>query len=185
MAASSEGRPIDGPHKDLEQAASYSNNIQPYPSASDQQVPEFPLPTIQTQQSSTAVNGTHPKSLIPNIPIDGSNINTSTLRDKSDSREQATARKDSPSLRERSRGRTGTTRTCGKCGGQLSGQFVRALGDTFHLQCFTCNVGLNRLWTIVVQSLMLVLISFLGLRQDCRFEILSHTRSASRSGSSM
>lgn len=31
------------------------------------------------------------------------------------------------------------TRTCGKCGGPLSGQFVRAINNTFHLECFTCN----------------------------------------------
>jgi len=32
------------------------------------------------------------------------------------------------------------SRICGKCGGQLTGQFVRALGDTYHLECFTCHV---------------------------------------------
>ncbi|KAF1999326.1 RhoGAP-domain-containing protein [Amniculicola lignicola CBS 123094] len=28
---------------------------------------------------------------------------------------------------------------CGKCGEGLTGQFVRALGDTYHLECFTCH----------------------------------------------
>jgi len=36
--------------------------------------------------------------------------------------------------------RPSAQRYCGKCGESLSGQFVRALGDTFHLECFTCNV---------------------------------------------
>lgn len=36
---------------------------------------------------------------------------------------------------------SGQQRTCGKCQKHLTGQFVRALGDTFHLECFTCNVG--------------------------------------------
>ena len=31
-------------------------------------------------------------------------------------------------------------RTCGKCQQHLAGQFVRALGDTYHLECFTCHV---------------------------------------------
>ncbi|KAF2099477.1 RhoGAP-domain-containing protein [Rhizodiscina lignyota] len=31
------------------------------------------------------------------------------------------------------------SRICGKCGENLTGQFVRALGDTFHLECFTCH----------------------------------------------
>ncbi|KAF1937429.1 RhoGAP-domain-containing protein [Clathrospora elynae] len=32
-----------------------------------------------------------------------------------------------------------TGKICGKCGEGLTGQFVRALGDTFHLECFTCH----------------------------------------------
>jgi hypothetical protein len=34
-------------------------------------------------------------------------------------------------------------RMCGKCGTHLTGQFVRALGGTFHLECFTCHVSLQ------------------------------------------
>jgi hypothetical protein len=34
---------------------------------------------------------------------------------------------------------------CGKCGEGLTGQFVRALGDTYHLECFTCHVRLQLL----------------------------------------
>ena len=36
-----------------------------------------------------------------------------------------------------------TTRVCGKCGQPLSGQFVRALEGTFHLDCFTCQVRIR------------------------------------------
>lgn len=35
---------------------------------------------------------------------------------------------------------SGQQRICGKCQKSLTGQFVRALGDTYHLECFTCNV---------------------------------------------
>lgn len=40
-------------------------------------------------------------------------------------------------------GRTasGNLRHCKKCGEVLTGQFVRALGGTFHLDCFRCQVG--------------------------------------------
>lgn len=31
-------------------------------------------------------------------------------------------------------------RRCSKCEGVLTGQFVRALGGTYHLACFTCQV---------------------------------------------
>ena len=54
------------------------------------------------------------------------------------------------SYRDRSRTRTnggsvaktpsGTLRVCRKCGEPLTGQFVRALGGTFHLECFKCQV---------------------------------------------
>jgi hypothetical protein len=37
------------------------------------------------------------------------------------------------------------SRICGKCGEPLQGQFVRALDNTFHLDCFTCHVGFMRL----------------------------------------
>lgn len=42
----------------------------------------------------------------------------------------------------RSRSRTNSNkghRTCKKCGEALTGQFVRALGGTFHLDCFKCR----------------------------------------------
>lgn len=32
-------------------------------------------------------------------------------------------------------------RLCKKCGESLTGQFVRALGGTFHLDCFRCRVS--------------------------------------------
>lgn len=52
-------------------------------------------------------------------------------------------------IRERSRtngasgGRHGNSapRICKKCDQTLTGQFVRALGGTYHLECFLCRVG--------------------------------------------
>ena len=144
MAASSEGRPFDSSYGGLERSASYNNNLnQQYPTSSNHQPLGAPLPTAQTQRETAHINGIHPTSLIPNNPTNIINTNTSSssLREKSDSRERGSAKTDGQSLRERSRGRASTTRVCGKCGGHLSGQFVRALGDTYHLECFTCNVS--------------------------------------------
>jgi hypothetical protein len=44
--------------------------------------------------------------------------------------------------RQRNGGRSasGQTRTCNKCGEALTGQFVRAMEGTFHLDCFKCRV---------------------------------------------
>lgn len=46
-------------------------------------------------------------------------------------------------IRERSRtnGNLGPKRVCGKCGEPLLGQFVRAMGGMFHLECFMCRVS--------------------------------------------
>jgi hypothetical protein len=41
---------------------------------------------------------------------------------------------------------------CGKCGEGLTGQFVRALGDTYHLECFTCHVSLPRKSAAIARS---------------------------------
>jgi hypothetical protein len=38
-------------------------------------------------------------------------------------------------------------RFCGKCGEPATGQFVHALGHTYHLDCFTCQVGASALNT--------------------------------------
>ncbi|KAK6068668.1 rho GTPase activator [Seiridium cupressi] len=50
-------------------------------------------------------------------------------------------RKSSERNRSRGRGRTtsGQLRICHKCGEPLTGQFVRALDGTFHLDCFKCR----------------------------------------------
>lgn len=53
------------------------------------------------------------------------------------------SRKSSDRTRSRQRnGRTasGQMRICKKCGEPLTGQFVRALEGTFHLDCFKCRV---------------------------------------------
>lgn len=50
--------------------------------------------------------------------------------------------------RSRQNGATGSkspgpvTRICKKCGEPLLGQFVRALGATYHLECYQCEVSL-------------------------------------------
>jgi hypothetical protein len=55
-------------------------------------------------------------------------------------------------IRERSRtngstngkSSTGILRICSKCAEPLTGQYVRALGGTFHLECFKCQVSWSR-----------------------------------------
>ena len=49
-------------------------------------------------------------------------------------------------IRDRSRtnGSSGAKRICGKCGEPLLGQFVRAMGGMYHLECFMCRVSPSR-----------------------------------------
>lgn len=76
-----------------------------------------------------------PNGSLPHSPVDGCNGRSrETTQDLT--------------IRERSRTNgapgaksSGTLRLCKKCGEALTGQFVRALGGTFHLDCFRCRVS--------------------------------------------
>ena len=48
------------------------------------------------------------------------------------------------------------SRTCKKCSESLTGQFVRALGGTFHLECFLCRV--RRPFSIMLNTMYIILI---------------------------
>jgi len=70
-----------------------------------------------------------------------SQADPSTNRQSSDSR-VGRKRSQEKDGKGRSRSRTNSNkghRTCKKCGDALTGQFVRALGGTFHLDCFKCR----------------------------------------------
>lgn len=69
--------------------------------------------------------------------------------------------------RNRSRTRNGRTasgqlRMCKKCGEPLTGQFVRALGGTFHLDCFKCRVCILTVFACVAHSLTVWLYRIAG-----------------------
>ena len=75
--------------------------------------------------------------------------------------------------RNRSRNRNGRTasgqlRICKKCNEPLTGQFVRALGGMFHLDCFRCRVSR----TISICR-MLANLGSTGLRRYCGIKVLS------------
>lgn len=81
--------------------------------------------------------------------------------------------------REKSRTRTNggaalktsnsSLRVCKKCGETLTGQFVRALGGTFHLECFKCRVRDCSRWSSYRNDAK----SVLGLWSSRSFQILS------------
>ncbi|KAH8429675.1 GTPase-activating protein LRG1 [Aspergillus melleus] len=64
----------------------------------------------------------------------------STPRDPAGYRERSTPRDRSrPNGRPHTKSPASTSRICKKCGDPLTGQFVRALSATFHLECFKCQ----------------------------------------------
>ncbi|GAB7364097.1 hypothetical protein MBLNU230_g4649t1 [Neophaeotheca triangularis] len=85
----------------------------------------------------------------PQQPPDGQDMTVTHRQQRSiDNAQSKEGRTDedvtTPSTRERSRPdgkrkHSDKQRLCGKCKRNLAGQFVRALGDTYHLECFTCH----------------------------------------------
>lgn len=76
-----------------------------------------------------------------------------------------------PDNSQRSR-QTSGSKICDKCELPMVGQFVRALGGTYHLECFRCQVSLFPAICRYVQTLM-----HLGLFQDCSLKVLSSRQS--------
>ena len=114
--------------------------------------PQAPEPG--SQQSPGAVNGYENTDRSRQGPAgeglrDVSTTNGSSSGSAGDGR---SGRENTQTLAYRDRSRTGTNggsvkktpsgtmRVCRQCGESLSGQFVRALGGTFHLECFKCQV---------------------------------------------
>lgn len=95
---------------------------------------------------------------------------------RNDDRGVGEAHKDG-SDRDRSRHRggkrtgSGQLRLCKKCGEPLTGQFVRALGGTFHLDCFKCKVS-SPIPNCVQAVRNLLTDRSVGLRSDRRVKIL-------------
>lgn len=147
MSPQSEGRPsIDARPADRPADSGYASQWSPQHNPNENNTGSYPQPrgngynkSDVSQQRFMSVpredeqmsNGGLPAS-----PVDGRN-----------GREQEQTK--NMTIRERSRnngsaGRknsSGTLRHCRKCSEPLTGQFVRALGGTFHLECFKCQVS--------------------------------------------
>ena len=103
-----------------------------------------------TQQLALDTNGVHPHAgpMSPNANL---NRPPNERSGRSHNAEQLTSNgvddvnkgMRDVTLRDRSRTNGGgsKSRFCMKCGESLTGQFVRALGGTFHLDCFRCEVS--------------------------------------------
>lgn len=89
-------------------------------------------------QNSRANGGSNGNGLTSNAPNTSGGDLSAIERDADGNRING----DRNRSRNRSGRRTsGTLRVCKKCGQPLTGQFVRALDGTFHLDCFRCAVS--------------------------------------------
>lgn len=148
MSSQAGGRPLTNPPPANGDHGPQRNNHQQALTPSGHYVP-------------AATNGYETSAQRQNIPglALGDNMNTNGTSENSPLEERSGRGPDNTqnlAIRERSKTRTnggsgsGTKgsssnlRTCKKCGENLTGQFVRALGGTFHLDCFRCRVS----WTI-------------------------------------
>ena len=78
-------------------------------------------------QSNTNLNGGLPPNADSRNGRDRNRPQDLVARDRSQARGTSTSKR---------------SRICAECGQQLTGQFVRALDATYHLECFTCRVSL-------------------------------------------
>lgn len=92
----------------------------------------------------------------------------SSPRDRSDYHERTSRDRSRPNGRPQNKSPGSTQRICKKCGDPLTGQFVRALGATFHLECFKCQVRKSPCSPASNSDLV-----WIGLWSDRRIEVLS------------
>ena len=72
-----------------------------------------------------------------------SSMSTRTSQDRSERQLDSSGEMDPRQRPKKERRPSDKQRICGKCERHLTGQFVRALGGTYHLECFTCYVRIR------------------------------------------
>ena len=104
--------------------------IDPHPSSSLNDpfasTPRRPSPTTQNPNLTLAMPVPHP--VRPRGSSTGDTPGSSSQRENSGDATPKPGKLDGPTA-------------CGQCGQGVRGQFVRAMGKVYHLQCFRCKVG--------------------------------------------
>ncbi|KAI9798957.1 MAG: hypothetical protein M1833_004310 [Piccolia ochrophora] len=143
MSSHPEGRPSADGRGVVDDVVNGRGNWQRGPSQQDRRL-DFrgPNPTSRVngfapleQQGPNDRNGNTKGEMGPRGNISSE---SRTERERESSRSEATHRMRADGNNGERRP-SGTTRLCKKCNEVLTGQFVRALGGTFHLECFKCR----------------------------------------------
>lgn len=174
-----------------------ASSSRPYASSSSASSPREPQFPPQKQHSGSSVNSITPRSPTTqnpsmSLPPGGASSSrpNSTSGHSASSHGRAPSTEGHASDRERERdsrerqhsrsvnGRGESTPTpraqqaCAKCGLQMTGQFVRALGTVYHLDCFRCQVSVSVGWADCY--LTVCAIALTGLQQGRRKQILPY-----------
>jgi hypothetical protein len=111
----------------------FSNQI-PSPRANDNYTLERHLSREHLSQAGTDKSPTSaPRALSP--------VDSQLSKDTENQRVAGVRERSRTNGSGGNRSASGTSKLCKKCGEPLTGQFVRALGGTFHLECFKCRVS--------------------------------------------
>lgn len=110
-----------------------------------------------------------PSPITPVNQEDGGRSSRALGPDQAGHRDRSTPRDRSRVNGRPNKSPGGSSRLCQKCGESLTGQFVRALGGTFHLECFKCEVSCFFWLPFWGSFLTLTLLS--GLWRDRCFEV--------------
>lgn len=109
------------------------------PTSPEDSLIPFDSPTTRTAGNHSPLN---------HSPLNHSPLSQEDIRSGRGLEPEQPGFRDRSAARDRSRpnGRPhtkspGSSRLCQKCNEPLTGQFVRALGGTFHLECFKCDVS--------------------------------------------
>ena len=90
-------------------------------------------PPRQRNGDNSTSRPNHPNSNGPLPP----NSESSAMSDRNGPQQNSNRDRSQP----RANSSAKRSRICAECGQQLTGQFVRALDGTYHLECFTCRVS--------------------------------------------
>ena len=109
------------------------NNQMPSPRANDND-------TFERQNSQEHLSQTGTERSPNDAPRPLSPVDSQLGRDVENQRVAGARERSRTNGNGGTRSASGTSKLCKKCGEPLTGQFVRALGGTFHLECFKCRV---------------------------------------------
>ena len=136
MASQTIGHPGDQPYAEEDLYIGSSNGYQQDSGNNTAQDRAIPVKSRSGDDYTTGARDAPRKNSAPQTPTEARSDRDGDPRSNGTGQDRARQRNRSAG------GHSGknSSRVCKKCGEHLTGQFVRALDGTFHLDCFKCRV---------------------------------------------